>query len=128
MKRLGPAAEFEHLPQHRDALLRRSLAEDIQHGAHGVGIGGVAIVIYQNALLMKTLAAHSSGSKIPDSFGQPLRRDAAYSGHCNAGQEIQDGVAAGEGALEADLVYAKLDSAGNTSNIPGVNVRFLRPA
>ena len=29
---LGPAAEFEHLPQHRDAPLRRSVPQHVEHG------------------------------------------------------------------------------------------------
>ena len=49
MQGLGPAAEFEHLPQNRDAPPRRSIAQHLQHGPHRIWIGVIAIVINQNA-------------------------------------------------------------------------------
>ena len=53
MQRLSPAAEFEHLPQNRDPAPRRRVAQHVEHGAHRVRIGVVAIVINQNTLVME---------------------------------------------------------------------------
>src|SRR5580693_1351706 len=110
MKRLGPAAEFEHLPQNRDALSRRSLSEDIQHRARRVGIGVVAIVKNQNTVVMKTFAPHLSRSKTADPFRQPLQRDSVLLRDGDSRQQIRDSMAAGKGTAEWDILHTKLDA------------------
>ena len=70
VKRLSPVAKLEHLPQHRDALPRGSLMEDVQHGAHGIRIGVVAIVINQNPPGAEALSAHFPGREFAHRRGE----------------------------------------------------------
>src|SRR5438046_9413088 len=100
MKRLSPAAEFEHLPQNRDPAPSRRIPQHAEHGASRVWIGVVAIVKHKNSLVAEALAAHLARLNLPDAIRKALRSDSKNPCHGDAGQQVRDAVAAGARAFE----------------------------
>src|SRR5207244_4330671 len=86
---LGPAAEFEHLPQNRDPPPRRRVSQHVQHGANRVRVGVVAIVDHQDATVTGTLAPHFFGTKFPDPFRKTFRRNSMNTGGSDPGQDVR---------------------------------------
>src|SRR6185312_4343578 len=99
---LGLWAKLQHFSEHGDTARGRSIPKQLQHGAHGFGISVVTVVDNRDAVDAGLLAAHFAGRERADSVAQSLRRDAEGACGGDAGENVRDAVAAGEGRFEID--------------------------
>ena len=87
-------------------------SQHVQHGAHGLGIGIVAVVPDDDAVVLQAFAAHLADGEAGHRIAQALRRNIERARHRDGRQQVQHAVAARQGRLKIDAIHAETRAFG----------------
>jgi hypothetical protein len=86
--------------------------QHVQHGVDGLGIGIVAVVPDDDAVVLQALAAHLADGEGGHGIAQALQRDLKRARHGHARQQVEHAVAAGQSRVEIDAIHAETRAFG----------------